>query len=485
MHKIGIILDSAPNWGGSYQYALNLLDAVSSFSKKNNYDLYAFYCQNEWEEVLTTYDVVRKKLSGNSVNHIIIIDNEKCTFVVGTSQAGWSARLKTPVVEPIHDLMHRLVPEFAEVCIDMELEKRDILYSSIVRNAIGVLVDSSVGANHVKDIYGRCHEDRLYVLPFAAPRYLEEETEKVELPFDKYIFYPAQFWMHKNHKNLILAIDELRQRDELVNCVFVGPPKNSYNDVVSLIEQKELKEQICVLDYVSNNKMKYLYQNARALVMPTFFGPTNIPPLEAIVVGCPVAVSRIYGMPDQLGDAALYFDPSSVDDIAGVLHDLWTDDAVCGKLRENGKKRIKNFTQSAFNANFEKIGEQILLQSIRRNGNNKVIQEFCEKHRRVFVYGAGEYALKVCSLLRKNNIFVEALIVSNLSDNRNAEHIIDKRVITLSEANFKNDDGIICAVSKPLIGEVRAALESRGVSSSNICEIDDETIIALLADRFV
>jgi len=49
------------------------------------------------------------------------------------------------------------------------------------------------------------------------------------------------------------------------------------------------------------------------MIMPTFFGPTNIPPLEAIAVGCPVAVSNIYGMPHQLGDAALYFNPTRVE----------------------------------------------------------------------------------------------------------------------------------------------------------------------------
>lgn len=46
--------------------------------------------------------------------------------------------------------------------------------------------------------------------------------------------------------------------------------------------------------------MPEFYRRARRMVMPTYFGPTNIPPLEANALGCPVAVSKVYGMPEQL-----------------------------------------------------------------------------------------------------------------------------------------------------------------------------------------
>jgi glycosyltransferase involved in cell wall biosynthesis len=103
------------------------------------------------------------------------------------------------------------------------------------------------------------------------------------------------------------------------------------------------------------------YRRARALVMPTFFGPTNIPPLEALSCGCPVAVSNIYAMPEQLGDAALYFDPASPSEIASALERLWRDDALCARLREQGQRRIASWTPAHFARRLKAVLDDVLI----------------------------------------------------------------------------------------------------------------------------
>ena len=103
--------------------------------------------------------------------------------------------------------------------------------------------------------------------------------------------------------------------------------------------------------------MPELYRRARALVMPTFCGPTNIPPLEAFVVGCPVAISGIYGMPDQVGDAGLLFDPESVEEIVDCIRRLWTDDRLCAELSERGKTRADSWGPRQFNERLREIVE--------------------------------------------------------------------------------------------------------------------------------
>ena len=105
--------------------------------------------------------------------------------------------------------------------------------------------------------------------------------------------------------------------------------------------------------------MASLYRHARGLVMPTFFGPTNIPPLEAFAVGCPVAVSSVYGMPEQLGDAALYFDPTSVYEIAACVRKLWVDDSTRQTLIDRGTAHHNAWCQPHFNARFAEILEQL------------------------------------------------------------------------------------------------------------------------------
>ena len=94
-------------------------------------------------------------------------------------------------------------------------------------------------------------------------------------------------------------------------------------------------------------------------IFPTLFGPTNIPPLEAFVLGCPVAVSGIYGMPEQIGDAGLLFDPRSVHSIANSIMRLWVDDALCQKLRVQGKAKAAAWGRDQFGAALEAIIRQL------------------------------------------------------------------------------------------------------------------------------
>ena len=89
--------------------------------------------------------------------------------------------------------------------------------------------------------------------------------------------------------------------------------------------------------------------------MPTYFGPTNIPPLEAMACRCPVAVSRIYGMEEQLGDAALYFNPGSIDDISENMINLWINPDLCAELIKKGTKKTQSWGIKTFSMRLEEI----------------------------------------------------------------------------------------------------------------------------------
>ena len=82
--------------------------------------------------------------------------------------------------------------------------------------------------------------------------------------------------------------------------------------------------------------------------------------MEENALGCPVAVSNVYAMPEQLGDAALYFDPSSVTEIAEAIEILWTDEALCVELRERGFIQASKWNQSHFNKRLYNIVRNVL-----------------------------------------------------------------------------------------------------------------------------
>jgi glycosyltransferase involved in cell wall biosynthesis len=216
----------------------------------------------------------------------------------------------------------------------------------------------------VMESYGMPAE-RIHVLPYIAPAYMQSAGKppdfdsRYRLPV-KFIFYPAQFWEHKNHKRLISALGKLKHDLPDLKLVLAGSKQNAHDSVVRLVEELDLSDDILFLGYVPDEYMPELYRRARALIMPTYFGPTNIPPLEAFLTGCPVAISGIYGMPEQVGDAALQFNPDSVDEIAGCIRMLWTDDRLCAELAEKGRKRAANWGQRQFNNRLREIVEETL-----------------------------------------------------------------------------------------------------------------------------
>jgi glycosyltransferase involved in cell wall biosynthesis len=90
------------------------------------------------------------------------------------------------------------------------------------------------------------------------------------------------------------------------------------------------------LGYVAEEEMSGLYAAAQALIMPTFFGPTDIPALDAWALGCPVLSADIHGIREHAVDAAVLVDPRSVHGIADGMHRLWTDEALRVTLAQRG-----------------------------------------------------------------------------------------------------------------------------------------------------
>ncbi len=92
-----------------------------------------------------------------------------------------------------------------------------------------------------------------------------------------------------------------------------------------------------------------------ATVFVSLIGPTNIPPLEAMLLGSPLIVSNIYAMPEQVGDAALLVDPRNPDDIAAAMARAWTDEPTRRMLIDRGRERSARWTGAHFGARLREI----------------------------------------------------------------------------------------------------------------------------------
>ena len=95
------------------------------------------------------------------------------------------------------------------------------------------------------------------------------------------------------------------------------------------------------MGFIPPEHMKGLYQNCRAVVMPTYFGPTNLPPLEAWSLGKPLIYSNLHE--DQTGDAARLFNPDCPEELANAMKEM-LDDSNVEKYVERGKRRLQEIS---------------------------------------------------------------------------------------------------------------------------------------------
>jgi glycosyltransferase involved in cell wall biosynthesis len=116
--------------------------------------------------------------------------------------------------------------------------------------------------------------------------------------------------------------------------VFAGRPTTTGAAMMSSIVQA---------GRLDDGQLKALYQHATGLVFPSLYEGFGLPPLEAMSCGCPVAASDAAAIPEICGDAALYFDPASVEQMAAAMQSLLDDAPLRERLRRAGAQRLQRF----------------------------------------------------------------------------------------------------------------------------------------------
>lgn len=383
--RIAVVSRMERGGGGSFQYGAAILEALTELPKEK-YEVCFWYsspslndfvkklpyqsvCINsssalKWRIVrkitLAILKLVRSKLYTDFLECdalLFAVNKWKSDICISLEQMYNPLSKITHVIGPIHDLMHRYETSFPEVSQAGVYESRELLFSRHARYSAAILVDSPVGKQHVLESYN-VSDKKVHVLPFIPSPLFAGEGKRPDLISDHhlpFVFYPAQFWAHKNHVSIIHALSLLPDLLKM-HCVFVGTTdKSGYEDIISAIDKFDVADRVHILGYVSDEEVVWLYKNAFALVMPTFFGPTNIPPLEAMQYGCPVIVSSVYGMPDQLGEAALFVDPRSPLQIAKSICILAEDPVLRCRLIANGYSQIAKWTKEDFKNAFLNI----------------------------------------------------------------------------------------------------------------------------------
>ncbi|MGH3001562.1 MAG: glycosyltransferase, partial [Gaiellaceae bacterium] len=139
------------------------------------------------------------------------------------------------------------------------------------------------------------------------------------------------------------ALAELHARDRLFDLVLVGSDKGQEARFSREVRRRGLDSHVRILGFVTTEELIELYRSAHALLFLSRFGPENLPPLEAMALGCPAVVADVPGAREQYGDAALIVDPRSPGEVADALESL-DEPPVRDRLVAQGLSRARSWT---------------------------------------------------------------------------------------------------------------------------------------------
>jgi glycosyltransferase involved in cell wall biosynthesis len=256
-----------------------------------------------------------------------------------------------PLVTTIHDvapfLYPRTIPPLARMMYKRQFHhalgesRRVITVSQILYSALGVYagIDSkkvSVIHNGVSERFG----------PQTDAKVLSAVRVRHSLP-ERFAFWAGDFRPEKNLIFLVQAWKRLGQRlADLPMLVLAGQKRGDYRKVMKEVSKQGLGGRVLFPGFIPDDDLPAVYSAATVFVFPSLYEGFGLPPLEAMACGTPCVVSNSSSLPEVTGQAALLFNPTSLDAFEDCVAKALTDQELRGSLRESGLSQSALFQWS-------------------------------------------------------------------------------------------------------------------------------------------
>jgi glycosyltransferase involved in cell wall biosynthesis len=345
--NIAVILDQPENTGGGFTHSINFCKDIQNKNKNGNL-VFHFYCfknknyislkkNNISTKIIkyTFFDIFIKKFMMLFYRSNLIkifglshfekeLIKDKIDLIFFTHPASEAILLrKLNFIYTLWDMCHIDHPEFPEIKYNREFVSRENIYQISCSTSVGILVESNFTREEIIKRYNidnnKIKKINLYYNKFD--KVIKPPSDDIKKLIEtKYFFYPAQFWAHKNHIYIIKGLKILKEKyNKKINIIFTGSDMGNKNFIKKEVKTFNLEDQVSFLNFVTNDDLFHLYKNARALIMPTYFGPTNIPPIEAMEMNIPIIYSDKKYVKEQFQNATYELDLDNVKSLVDIL----------------------------------------------------------------------------------------------------------------------------------------------------------------------
>ncbi len=347
-------------YAGVHVYTREIIRAVTTLDQKNEYILIRPESKNQYE----------------GIEEVIVPLSDKIPMHRGIRQYGAipsAARKLNPdiVIEPghfgpfflpkkvkrvtvIHDITPVIMPDYH---IFMSRVFHKLFLPGILKRANHIITNSEYTKSDVTTHYPITRDKTTAILLGKDESFKRDpqvtflQKYNIKKP---YLLYVGTLEPRKNLSRLISAFEKLIDNGICNHqLVLAGKKGWKIDDLYTQIENSSAKNNIVLPGFIDKEDLAGLYTNAEVFVYPSYYEGFGLPILEAMSCGTPVITSNTSSLPEVGGDAALYFDPMSIDDLYQTMAKLISDKNLLLEMEQKGLERAAHFS-------WEKAGRETI-----------------------------------------------------------------------------------------------------------------------------
>ena len=253
-----------------------------------------------------------------------------------------------PQLLVLHDLAFKHFPQF--------IPKHHLYYyraftQRFLNKAKKILTVSEFSKNDIINQYGISPE-KIAVVYSAAKNCFHRielaEQQKIKNKYadgKEYFLFTGGIHPRKNLMNLLKAFSLFKkwQRSNM-KLLVAGRLAWQYDTVLEKLKSYKYKDDVVLLNYLSEETLAKITASAYAMVFPSLFEGFGVPVIEAMQCGIPVITSNTSSLPEIGADAALYADPTDPESIAKQMLDLYKDETLRSKITQEGLQHAMKFS---------------------------------------------------------------------------------------------------------------------------------------------
>ena len=211
------------------------------------------------------------------------------------------------------------------------------------KKADHVIVPTQFVADDVNKKYLFTNRKTTVTLEASEPP-LPVESQEPEHNPGEFIMYTGSAFEHKNLERLVSAFSVLKEHHPDLKLVLVGKREYHSKQLEKWVKKQPCADSVIFTGFIPDEELKWYYENARAYVFASLSEGFGLPGLEAMVHGCPVVSSNYTCLPEVHGDAAHYFDPEDIQDMAHKIDEVIASERLRSKLIDKGYENAKRFS---------------------------------------------------------------------------------------------------------------------------------------------